>query len=298
MLTVYPSEVPIASFHSLMLGAVAPRPIAFASTIDRHGQPNLSPYSFFNAFGSNPPTLVFSPSRRVRDNTTKHTFENLYEHAEVVINIVDHKMVEQMSLASTEYEKGVNEFVKAGFTEVASTLVRPPRVGEAPAAFECKVRRIVPLGNEGGAGNLIVAEIVAAHYHNRILDKEGEIDPRKLDAVARMGGNWYCRANGEALFEIPKPLRNKGMGIDALPKQVRESPFLTGNNLGRLGNVEHLPLEEEVKAFSQNPQFIQLKMQHKQHPAAFRETLHLWAQQALQQGDTAMAFLILLQPGA
>jgi len=296
--TIFPQDLPTAAFHGLMLGAVAPRPIAFASTIDAEGRPNLSPYSFFNAFSSNPPTLIFSPSRRVRDNTTKHTLENVYEHPEVVINIVSYEMVEQMSLSSTEYDKGVNEFVKAGFTEVASVKVKPPRVGEAPAAFECKVKRVIPLGGQGGAGNLIVAEVLAAHFSPNILDAQMKVDPRKLDAVARMGGNWYCRANGEALFEIPKPLATKGIGIDALPQHIRESHYLTGNNLGRLGNVEALPTEQEVKEFARQPQLLQLKEQHRTQPEQYKAALHKWAQQLLEGHKVRQALLVLMQQNA
>lgn len=227
--------------HSHLLGAVAPRPIAFASTIDRDGNVNLSPFSFFNCFGANPPILIFSPARRGRDNTTKHSYENVLEVPEVVINVVNYSMVQQASLASTEYPKGVNEFVKAGFTQVPSTMVKPPRVGESPASFECKVLQVIKTGDQGAAGNLVICEVILAHIKDEILDAEGKIDPFKLDAVSRMGGDWYCRAQGDALFKVPKPLDKIGIGVDQLPKEIRESTILTGNDLGMLANVEKLP---------------------------------------------------------
>ncbi|WP_448519947.1 flavin reductase family protein [Rhodoflexus sp.] len=248
MKTIRPADIPTTQLHALMLGSIGPRPIAFASTISRSGQVNLSPYSFFNCFSSNPPILIFSPARRVRDNTTKHTLENVYEIPEVVINIVSHDIVEQMSLASTEYERGVNEFIKAGLTEQPSEVVRPPRVLESPVQYECKVRRIIPLGTEGGAGNLIVCEIVLAHFREDIFDEKGQLNPFKLDLVSRMGGDWYCRANGDALFEVAKPVARKGIGVDSLPEAIRLSPVLTGNHLGKLGNTEQLPDAESLAA--------------------------------------------------
>jgi len=240
-MTIDPKEIPVGKMHSYLLGAVAPRPIAFASTIDKEGNVNLSPFSFFNCFGANPPILIFSPARRGRDNTTKHSYENVLEVPEVVINMVNYAIVQQMSLASTEYPKGVNEFTKAGLTEVPSSLVKPPRVGEAPVAFECKVLQVIPTGTEGAAGNLVICEVVKMHIKDEILDAEGKIDPFKIDAVARMGGDWYCRANGAALFKVPKPLEKIGIGIDQLPAALRNSKVLTGNDLGMLANVEKLP---------------------------------------------------------
>ncbi|HEU5289796.1 MAG TPA: flavin reductase family protein [Cyclobacteriaceae bacterium] len=253
---INPKEVPVSKMHSYLLGAVAPRPIAFASTIDKQGNVNLSPFSFFNCFGANPPILVFSPARRGRNNTTKHSYENVLEVPEVVINIVNFSMVQQASLASVEYPKGVNEFIKAGFTQVPSTMVKPPRVGESPASFECKVLDVIKTGDQGAAGNLVICEVLLAHIKDDILDAEGRIDPSKLDAVARMGGDWYCRAQGDALFTVPKPLDKIGIGIDQLPESIRKSKILTGNDLGMLGNVESIPTlkrplsktEEEVIA--------------------------------------------------
>ncbi len=241
MVTIDPKEIPTQALHAVLLGAVTPRPIALASTVDAEGNVNLSPFSFFNCFGSNPPLLIFSPARRVRDNTTKHTYENVLEVPEVVIHIVNFAMVQQTSLASTEYGKGVNEFVKAGFTAVPSVRVKPPRVAEAPVAIECKVRQVISTGDEGGAGNLILCEVVLIHVRNEVLDNEGRIDPAKLDVVARLGGDWYARIGAEVLFKVPKPVNNTGIGFDRLPDEIRLSKILSGNDLGMLANVERLP---------------------------------------------------------
>jgi len=290
--TISPKDVSVADFHSYFLSAVAPRPIAFASTIDKDGNINLSPFSFFNAFGANPPILIFSPARRVRDNTTKHTLENVKEVGEVVINIVNYAMVEQTSLASTEYDKGVNEFVKAGFTQVTSTLVKPPRVGESPVAFECKVLQIIETGTGGGAGNLIICEVVLAHIKEDILDEKGKIDTRKIDLVGRMGGEWYCRANGDALFEIPKPLLTKGIGIDQLPSFIKNSSVLTGNNLGRLANVEQLPSDDEIQNFDD----VDTKhIMNTVSASDLQNALHKHAQKLLEQGKIREAWLTLMQ---
>lgn len=240
MVQIDPKAIPTPQLHAYLLAAVSPRPICFASTVDKKGNVNLSPYSFFNVFSANPPILVFSPARRVRDNTTKHTLENIYENLEVVVNIVSYDMVQQMSLSSTEYPKGVNEFEKAGFTEVPSIQVKPPRVKEAPVQMECEVKEVVALGDEGGAGHLVICEVVQLHIDESILDGNGKIDPIKIDTVARMGGNWYTRAK-TGMFEVEKPLRTLGIGVDALPEAIRTSKILTGNDLGRLGNVEQLP---------------------------------------------------------
>ena len=252
--SIDPTSISQQELHGYLLSAVAPRPICFASTIDKDGNVNLSPFSYFNLFSVNPPIMVFSPSRRGRDNTTKHTLDNVLEVKETVINIVNYDMVEQMSLSSTEYAHGVNEFVKAGFTQVPSDIVKPPRVGEAPVAFECIVDQVIALGDEGGAGNLVLAKVVKIHVNEAFLDTDGNLDTPKLDLVARMGGNWYCRANGDALFEIPKPIRTKGIGVDRLPKEVQNSMVLTGNNLGRLGNLEEIPTQETINRIAGNPE--------------------------------------------
>ncbi|MEO1260781.1 MAG: flavin reductase family protein [Bacteroidota bacterium] len=292
-LSIDPNDLSTAQLHGYMLAAVAPRPIAFASTMDRAGNINLSPFSFFNCFGSNPPVMIFSSARRVRDNTTKHTLENIREVPEVVINIVNFSIVEQMSLSSTEYEKGINEFVKAGLTQVASDKIHPPRVGEAPVAFECLVDQVIETGTEGGAGNLIVARVIKMHVQTKYLDENNKLDTTKLDLVGRMGGSWYCRASGEALFEIPKPLRTKGIGIDQLPESIKNSGILTGNNLGRLGNVEKLPSEEEVIAWGNSEDIKQCIGGHTDRNAV-GNALHLFAKKLLENGDTNAALKTLL----
>jgi len=248
MVSISPNELGTAQLHGYLLGAIGPRPIAFASTIDEKGRPNLSPFSFFNVFSANPPILIFSPARRVRDNTTKHTLQNILLTSEVVINIVNYEMVQQMSLASTEYGKGVNEFEKAGLTMLKSDIVKPYRVAESPVQFECKVTKVEALGKEGGAGNLIFSEVVKIHIHSSILNENGGIDQDKIDQVARMGGNWYSRAK-EGLFEVPKPLSTLGIGVDRIPGHIRLSKVLTGNDLGMLGNVEKIPSQKEVREF-------------------------------------------------
>lgn len=289
-----PATLPTSELHAYLLAAVAPRPIAFASTVDEAGNVNLSPFSFFNVFSANPPVMVFSPSRRGRDNTTKHTYENLLKVPETVINIVNHPMVEQTSLASTEYDQGINEFVKAGFTAVDSDKVKPPRVGEAPVAFECVVDDIIELGKEGGAGNLVIARVVMLHIQDQYLDTNGKLDTLKLDLVGRMGGSWYCRASGGALFEIPKPLARKGIGVDELPESIRTSRVLTGNNLGRLGNVEKLPGQEAVEAMAASPEVREILQTYQQDANDCRDALHRLAQIYLEHGEVDKALCVLL----
>jgi flavin reductase (DIM6/NTAB) family NADH-FMN oxidoreductase RutF len=295
MKTIQPKDLSTPELQALLQGAVAPRPIAFVSSINGAGAVNLSPFSFFNLFSANPPILVFSPSRRVRDKSTKHTLENVLEVPEVVIHVVGHSLVEQMSLASTEYGKGVNEFVKAGLTEVPSNLVSPPRVKEAPLAFECHVNQVISLGEEGGAGNLVICEVLQIHLDERILDASGAIAPLKLDPVARLGGNWYTKITSESLFQIPKPLTTLGIGVDQIPEEIRLSSVLTGNNLGRLGNVEQLPDSEEVAAFGQTPEVLELKKRFQRDPESWIDHLHRWAQQELESGEVELAWKILLQ---
>ncbi|MBM3435285.1 MAG: flavin reductase family protein [Bacteroidetes bacterium] len=246
MIKLDPALEPVPRIHQILLGSVAPRPIALASTVDTHGNPNLSPFSFFNVFGVNPTTLIFSPSRRGRVNTTKDTFENLKEVPEVVINSVNYAMVQQVNLASTEYPKGVNEFIKAGFTPLISEKVKPFRVKESPVQFECQVRQIIETGDKGGAGNLIICEILLIHLDENILSGNGMINPQKIDLVARMGADYYCRASGQAVFNVSKPLQKVGIGIDQLPSAIRNSRFLTGNDLGKLGNIEKLPDDDQI----------------------------------------------------
>ena len=248
MLTIDPKEIAPAKLQAYLQTAVAPRPIAFASTIDSNGNPNLSPFSFFNVFSSNPPILIFSPARRVRDNTTKHTLINAQDTNEVVINVVNYDIVQQMSLSSTEYPDGVNEFEKAGFSMLKSDIVKPFRVAESPVQFECKIKEIIALGDQGGAGNLVICEVVKIHIHEAVLDEAGMIDQRKIDLVARMGGNWYSRSN-EGMFEVEKPLTTLGIGVDMIPDFIKESSFFNGNDLGKLGNIENIPTEEEISIF-------------------------------------------------
>jgi flavin reductase (DIM6/NTAB) family NADH-FMN oxidoreductase RutF len=236
-----PKETPVPAMHSYLLGAVAPRPIAFASTVRADGQVNLSPFSFFNVFSANPPVVIFSPARRGRDNTVKHTYENVLQVPEVCISIVSYEMVHQTSLASTEYPREVNEFIKAGFIQVPSTRIKPPRVGESKISMECKVNQVVPLGSGGAAGNLVIAEVILMHISDDVLDSNGRIDPHKLDAVARLGGDWYCRASGDALFRLPQPGMKLGVGIDKLPEEIKSNPAFSKADLARLAGVEHVP---------------------------------------------------------
>lgn len=250
------SQLSHPELHRLMLGAIAPRPIAFASTVDALGRPNLAPFSFFNAFGVNPSTIIFSPSRRGRDNTTKDTFNNLKEVPEVVINAVNYGMVEQVSLASTEFPAGINEFEKSGFTPLASVKVRPFRVAESPVQWECRVREIIETGTGGGAANLVICEVLMVHISESALTPDGQIDTTKLDLVGRMGGDYYVRASGNALFEVEKPLQKPAIGIDSLPVAVKNSKILTGNELGRLGSSESIPAETELVTISQMDEVV------------------------------------------
>lgn len=248
MISIDPKEVNPVKLQGYLQGAVAPRPIALASTLDQNGNPNLSPFSFFNVFSSNPPILIFSPARRVRNNTIKHTLINVQDTREVVISVVNYDIVQQVSLASTEYGDGVNEFIKSGLTPVASDVVKPFRVAESPVQFECKVNDIIHLGDGGGAGNLVICEVVKIHINEAILDESGAIDQHKIDLVSRMGGNWYSRAN-MGMFEVPKPLVTLGIGVDNIPDFIKESGFFSGNDLGMLGNIEALPTKEEITTF-------------------------------------------------
>ena len=243
---IRPGEIKTAQLHAYLLGSVSPRPICFASTVDAEGNQNLSPFSFFNVFGSNPVTLVFSPARRVRDNTIKHTLENCLSTREVVISVVNYAMVQQMSLASCEYPKGVSEFEKAGFTPKAATLVKPALVAESPVNMECIVKEVIETGQEGGAGNLIICEMKVMHIHDAVLNAEQQIDPHKIDLVARMGGDFYCRASGDAVFTVPKPNLQLGIGIDQLPESIRSSKVLSGNDLGLLANVSAIPARDHT----------------------------------------------------
>lgn len=288
MLSINPNEISVPKLHGYLLGSVAPRPIAFASTVDADGNPNLAPFSFFNVFSANPPIMVFSPARSVRDNSTKHTLDNCIATKEVVINVVNYDMVHQMSLASTAYAKGVNEFEKAGFTMLESEKVAPFRVAESPVQFECKVINIVALGNDGGAGNMIVCEVVKVHIQEAILDKEGRIDQYKIDLVARAGGSFYSRAK-DGFFEIPKPIATLGIGVDAIPNHIKNSTILTGNDLGILGNSEAIPTMDAVNTY-----MTEARKACPHIDKASIEDMHKKAQEYLRKGNVDIAWKILL----
>ncbi len=287
MVTIDPKSLTSSKFHAYLLSAVVPRPIAFASTIDAAGNVNLSPFSFFNCFSSNPPILVFSPSRRGRDNTTKHTYDNVKSVPEVVINIVSYEMVEQASLASCEFPAGVNEFHKAGFTEIRSERVKPPRVGESPVSFECKVNQVIELGTQGSAGNLVICEILLMHIRENVLDENGRIDPLKLDAVARMGGDYYLRMGDNNIFTVPKPSDKLGIGFDLIPESIKRSTVLTGNDLGRLASVESLPTDSEIAAIKQSEDVKKAFSKGGDAP-------HQLAQQLIRIGNPLDAWKVLL----
>lgn len=288
IVSINPGEIPTAKLHSYLLGSVGPRPIAFASTVDREGRPNLSPFSFFNVFSAHPPIMIFSPARRVRNNTIKHTLENVLDTSEVVINIVNFKMVQQMSLASTEYQKGENEFIKSGLTMLKSDLVAPYRVAESPVQFECKVKKVEALGEEGGAGNLIFSEVLKIHIDQDILDKDGNIDQHKIDQVARMGGNWYTRAH-LGMFEVPKPISSLGVGVDQIPDSIRFSKILTGNDLGMLGNIENIPSDEAVRTFLNENMQVRSVLSSND-----LDQIHKKAQEYLAEKDIESAWKVLL----
>ena len=288
-----PKSISTPELHGYLLGAVLPRPIAFASTVDKAGGVNLSPFSFFNVFSANPPILIFSPSRRGRDNTTKHTLENVLEHPEAVVSIVSYQMVQQMSLSSTEYQRGVNEFMKAGFTEGASDRVKPPRVLEAPVSFECKVQEVKSLGEEGGAGQLVICKVLLIHLNEEILDENGKIDPNKLNAVGRMGGDWYVKAFGNAIFEVAKPLKTMGIGVDRIPDRIKTSTVLTGNHLGMLGNVEKLPSQEDVQGFASEPE-VRAILDSFDDEENIQLELHKLAADLLNEGEAGTAWKELM----
>ncbi|UOQ68160.1 flavin reductase family protein [Hymenobacter volaticus] len=295
--TITPGTLPGPEWHQFLLSAVAPRPVAFVSTISATGEVNLSPYSFFNVFSSNPATLIFSPANRVRDNTQKHTLYNVREVPECVVNICDYAVVEQMSLASTEYERGVNEFVKAGLTELISDLVRPPRVAECPVSLECVVEQIIAIGDSNGGGNLVICRVVQAHFREDILLDSGPgIDPHKFDAVARLAGDWYSRVTPDSLFTVPKPNRNLGIGIDQLPEHIRTSDILTGNNLGRLANIEvqAIPTPAQVQEFKHDPLVSTVLQQYFGNPTEQRQQLMLLGKKILEEGKLLEAWKTLL----
>lgn len=293
MLSLDPKELTVQRLHQLLLGAVGPRPIAFASTIDANGRPNLAPFSFFNVFSANPPILVFSPARSGRTGQSKDTFNNAKAIPEVVINVVNYPMVHQMSLASSPYAPGVDEFVKAGFTALASEKIAPFRVAEAPVQFECKIQQIIELGQEGGAGNLIICEVVQLHIQEDLLTENGLIDQHKIDLVARMGADWYCHANSQSMFEIKKPITTCGIGYDALPQDIKSSQILSANNLGQLAGIEALPNETDVNEYKLlELSTLFLELEH--DAAALEQALHQRAQELLATNQLEEAWLTLL----
>ena len=279
-------------FDSLIKYAVAPRPICFASTVDKDGNPNLSPFSYFNFMSTEPPICVFSPLTRMRDGKDKHTLSNIKEVPEVVINIVNYPMVQQQSLASTEYDKGVNEFEKSGFTQLKSQHIKPARVAESPVQLECKVREVINLSPNGGAGNLVIAEIICMHINANLLDEDNNMDQAALDLVARLGGNWYCRVTEENLFEVPKPLRKLGIGVDQLPEHIRQSSILTGNHLGLLANVESIP--EKTNELESDAHISSLLEMWSSDETQLRNELHRYAAEVLLEEDVERAWQILL----
>jgi flavin reductase (DIM6/NTAB) family NADH-FMN oxidoreductase RutF len=284
-------ELKPAEKQYYLLHVIAPRPICFASTISKEGNVNLSPFSFFNVFSSNPPIVIFSPSRRIKDNTTKHTLQNILEVPEVVINIVTYDMVQQASLASCEFPKGMNEFIKAGFTAIPATLVKPPMVKESKVKLECKVLEVKPLGTEGGAGNLVICEVLRMHIDDGLLDENKKINQRKINHVARLGGDWYCQVNEQNLFQVEKPNTQLGIGIDALPENIRNSEILSGNNLGQLANVQELPVIDPAFDDDHLKQIIQY---FNLNPDEMEKELHLYAKKLLDEGKTRDAWQVLL----
>ncbi len=293
MLSLDPKSLPIPKVHQYLLGAVGPRPIAFASTVDAEGKSNLAPFSFFNVFSANPPIMIFSPARSGRTNETKDTYENVKIHPEVVINIVNYDIVHQMSLASSPYAKGVSEFEKAGFTPLKSDIVKPYRVAESPVQFECKVNQVMELGTEGAAGNLIICEVVKIHIDEAILDENQMIDQHKIDLVSRMGGNWYCRADKNSMFEITKPITTCGVGFDALPEDIKTSKVLTGNDLGKLAGIEEIPNETDVNEYKLL-ELSDLFMEYEDKAVELEEQLHLKAQELLKENKLNDAWMTLL----
>lgn len=294
MMTLDPAAIPGTRLHQILLGSIAPRPIALVSTIDETGTPNLSPFSFFNAFGVNPSTLIFSPNRRNRDASVKHTYLNIKAIPEAVINIVTYDIVQQVSLASTEYPAGINEFLKSGLTALPSESIRPFRVAESPVQFECIVRQVVETGTGPGAANLIICEITRVHLKEDILDEKGMIIPGKARLVGRMGGDYYVKAFDDALFKVAKPVERLGIGIDALPEPIRTSKRLTGNQLGKLGNIQHLPTAEEIDA-SEAPSLLTSLRNSFPDPEEYQEQLHTTVSQLLDNEQVHLAICLLLR---
>ena len=293
MLTIDPKEIAVPKLHHYLLGSIGPRPIAFASTVDADGNDNLAPFSFFNVFSANPPILIFSPARSGRTNETKDTYNNVKVIPEVVINVVTHAIVHQMSLASSPFEKSISEFEKAGFTPINSDTIRPKRVAESPIQLECKVIEVKELGNQGGAGNLVICEVLKMHIDEKVLDENQMVDQKKIDLVSRMGGNWYCRADENSMFEIQKPITTIGIGFDNIPKDILTSKILTGNDLGQLGNIEELPNETDVNEYKLL-ELSDLFMDLEDDAAALELELHKRAQLLLTENKLEEAWMTLL----
>lgn len=284
-------DIPVIEVQNFLNHAIAPRPICFASTVDAHGNVNLSPFSYFNLFSTNPPVVIFSPARRIRNNTIKHTLQNILEVPEVVINIVSYDMIQQVSLSSCEYPKETDEFVKSGFTKEKSILIKPPRVKESPIQMECKVLEVKPIGTEGGAGNLIICEILLMHINENILGDSGKIDQRKLDLVARLGNNWYARINADNLFEVEKPHTKLGIGIDQLPESIKNSKILNGNHLGQLANVHEMPV---IDLSFEDDKLKNIFQYYSLDPTEMEKELHLYASELLIEGKVNEAWQVLL----
>ena len=293
MLTIDPKEISIPKLHHYLFGSVGPRPIAFASTIDANGVPNIAPFSFFNVFSANPPIAIFSPARSGRTNTTKDTYNNVKSIPEVVINIVNFDLVHQMSLASSPYDPEISEFEKSGLTPVPSDLIRPFRIKESPVQFECKVIEVKELGDQGGAGNLVICEIVKIHISEAVLDENQAIDQHKIDLVARMGGNWYCRADKNSMFEIAKPITTCGIGYDKIPDDIRSSEVLSANNLGQLGGIEILPNETDVNEHKLI-ELSELFIQYEDDAKTLERELHQLAKKQLEENQLSQAWMTLL----
>lgn len=293
MKSINPKEIEIPKLHRYLLGSIGPRPIAFASTIDSKGNINLAPFSFFNVFSANPPIMIFSPARSGRTNESKDTYNNVKEVPEVVINVVTHEMVHQMSLASSPYGSDVSEFEKAGFTSLESDMITPPRVKESPVQFECKVNEVIELGDQGGAGNLIICEVLRIHVKESLLDQNEMIDQHKIDLVSRMGGNWYCRADKNSMFEIQKPITTCGIGFDALPTDIRNSSILSGNDLGQLAGIEQLPNETDVNEYKLL-ELSELFLSLEEDAVQLEIEIHKRAQDLLKRNLLEEAWLTLL----
>jgi flavin reductase (DIM6/NTAB) family NADH-FMN oxidoreductase RutF len=289
-----PKDLPTPQLHEYLLATIAPRPIAWASTVDKNGRVNLAPFSFFNVFGSNPPILIFSPSRRVKDNTTKHTLRNVQETGECVINIANYELAGQMVLSSGEYSDEINEFELAGLETEASVKVKAPRVKGAPAHFECKVREIIPMGEHGGAANLIICEVIHLHLNENVFNEEGKVDPYKVDNVARLGRIWYTRAR-EGLYQMGAPRGDQShMGYGRLPESLLKSRYLTGNELAMLAGTSYMPTEEEIKMVKESTGMQEIYEKYAAHPEELQSKVHNLAKTLIHDNKIEEAWRVLL----